>query len=116
MFSVFRNIPDPVFFVASRGHHADIGGITPGSMPPHSKTLMEEGASFKSFFLVRGGKFMEEELTAELMKPGKIPGSSGTRNLADNIADLKAQVAANQKVRCSILPEDDRLNVYILSQ
>lgn len=93
----YKNIPDPVFFVASRGHHSDIGGITPGSMPPHSKTLMEEGASFKSFFLVRSGKFMEEELIVELMKPGKIPGSSGTRNLSDNIADLKAQVAANQK-------------------
>ncbi|KAL1131593.1 hypothetical protein AAG570_011207 [Ranatra chinensis] len=87
----------PVFFVASRGHHADIGGITPGSMPPHSKSLAEEGATFKSFFLVRKGKFCEEELIFELMKPGTIPGSSGTRNLHDNIADLKAQIAANQK-------------------
>lgn len=47
----------PVFFVASRGHHADIGGITPGSMPPHSKSIFEEGAVFKSFYLVRGGVF-----------------------------------------------------------
>ena len=52
--------PKPVFFVASRGHHADIGGITPGSMPPHSKYLHEEGAVFKSFMLVRGGVFQEE--------------------------------------------------------
>jgi hypothetical protein len=43
---VFRNQPKPVFYVASRGHHADIGGITPGSMPPHSHTLNEEGAVF----------------------------------------------------------------------
>ena len=50
----------PVFFVASRGHHADIGGITPGSMPPHSKYLHEEGATFKSFKLVDQGVFQEE--------------------------------------------------------
>jgi 5-oxoprolinase (ATP-hydrolysing) len=95
---VFR--PDdvhPIFFVASRGHHADIGGITPGSMPPHSKTLMEEGAVFKSFKLVSEGFFREEELVAELMAPGKYPGSSGTRNLHDNLSDLRAQVAANHK-------------------
>ncbi|XP_043270128.1 5-oxoprolinase isoform X2 [Venturia canescens] len=90
-------IPKPVFFVASRGHHADIGGITPGSMPPHSTSLMEEGATFKSFLLVHKGVFMEREVTEALMAPGKIPGSSGTRNLADNLSDLKAQIAANQK-------------------
>lgn len=50
----------PVFFVANRGHHADIGGITPGSMPPHSKSIFEEGAVFKSFFLVKNGTFQEE--------------------------------------------------------
>lgn len=50
----------PVFFVASRGHHADIGGITPGSMPPHSKCIQEEGAVFKSFKLVDQGIFQEE--------------------------------------------------------
>ncbi|CAA9997633.1 unnamed protein product [Nesidiocoris tenuis] len=93
----FENLENPVFYVACRGHHADIGGITPGSMPPHSKTLNDEGAAFVSFFLVKKGRFMEKELTEELMKPGKIPGSSGTRNLHDNIADLKAQIAANKK-------------------
>ncbi|KAJ8302674.1 hypothetical protein KUTeg_019070 [Tegillarca granosa] len=51
----------PVFFVASRGHHADIGGITPGSMPPHSKCIQEEGAVFKSFKLVENGVFREED-------------------------------------------------------
>uniref|UniRef100_A0A1B6DS29 5-oxoprolinase n=1 Tax=Clastoptera arizonana TaxID=38151 RepID=A0A1B6DS29_9HEMI len=93
----YKNEENPVFFVASRGHHADIGGITPGSMPPHSKSLSEEGASFKSFFLVRQGKFCEEEVTAALKAPGLIPGSSGTRNLQDNLSDLKAQIASNQK-------------------
>ena len=53
-------VPKPVFFVASRGHHADIGGITPGSMPPHSKALREEGAVFVSFKLVKDGIFQEE--------------------------------------------------------
>lgn len=52
--------PRPVFFVASRGHHADIGGITPGSMPPHSHSLQEEGAVFISFKLVKDGVFQEE--------------------------------------------------------
>ncbi|XP_073411157.1 5-oxoprolinase [Dendrobates tinctorius] len=95
---VFRvEAPLPVFFVASRGHHADIGGITPGSMPPHSKTLKEEGAVFTSFKLVKEGRFQEEAVTEALMAPGLIPGSSGTRNLHDNLSDLRAQVAANQK-------------------
>lgn len=88
----------PVFYAASRGHHADIGGITPGSMPPHSKSLLEEGAQFKSFFLVRQGCFCEKDLTDALMAPGSLPGSSGTRNLKDNLSDLKAQIAANNKV------------------
>ncbi|XP_072007170.1 5-oxoprolinase [Engystomops pustulosus] len=95
---VFRvEAPRPVFFVASRGHHADIGGITPGSMPPHSKSLKEEGAVFTSFKLVKEGTFQEEAVTEALMAPGLIPGSSGTRNLHDNLSDLRAQVAANQK-------------------
>uniref|UniRef100_A0A0C9QTF5 Oplah_4 protein n=1 Tax=Fopius arisanus TaxID=64838 RepID=A0A0C9QTF5_9HYME len=87
----------PVFFVASRGHHADIGGITPGSMPPHSTTLMQEGATFKSFLLVHKGVFREKEVTEALMSPGKHHGCSGTRNLPDNLSDLKAQIAANHK-------------------
>ncbi|KAJ9590444.1 hypothetical protein L9F63_016531 [Diploptera punctata] len=93
----YKNHNKPVFFVASRGHHADIGGITPGSMPPHSKILIEEGASFKSFYLVKKGIFNEKELVEALMAPGKIPGSSGTRNLQDNLSDLNAQIAANHK-------------------
>ncbi|XP_070160046.1 5-oxoprolinase isoform X1 [Polyergus mexicanus] len=93
----YKNLPTPVFFVASRGHHADIGGITPGSMPPHSTSLDQEGAVFKSFLVVHKGIFQEKELTDALMAPGKIPGNSGTRNLSNNISDIKAQIAANQK-------------------
>jgi len=84
-----------IFFVASRGHHADIGGIAPGSMPPHSSKLEEEGAMIVAFKLVRNGVFQEEGITEVLKAPGTIPGSSGTRNLRDNLSDLRAQVAAN---------------------
>lgn len=83
--------------MASRGHHADIGGISPGSMPPHSTSLLQEGASFKSFLLVESGAFKENEITKELTTPTGAAGATGTRNLADNLSDLKAQVAANQK-------------------
>ena len=85
-----------IFWVASRGHHADIGGISPGSMPPNSRLLSEEGAAIESFRLVRGGVFQEEGISALLLK-SEGPGSCGTRRLADNISDLRAQVAANQK-------------------
>ncbi|CAG0914660.1 unnamed protein product [Notodromas monacha] len=87
----------PVFYVASRGHHADIGGSRPGSMPPDSRTIHEEGASFKAFKIVSSGKFNEDELRKEFAKPGEHPGCSGTRNIVDNLADLKAQIAANRK-------------------
>lgn len=87
-----------VFYVASRAHHADIGGILPGSMPPRSKELYEEGAAIKSEKLVSEGKFNEKRITELLYdEPAKHPGCSGTRCLADNINDLKAQIAANQK-------------------
>ncbi|KAF3703507.1 5-oxoprolinase [Channa argus] len=92
-----RGMSHPVFFVASRGHHADIGGITPGSMPPHSNSLQQEGAVFTSFKLVTGGIFQEEAVTEALMAPACYPECSGTRNLHDNLSDLRAQVAANQR-------------------
>lgn len=87
-----------LFWTASRAHHADIGGIAAGSMPPHSKEIWQEGASFTSFKLVNNGKFDEVGL-AEIMlkKPASYPGSSGTRTWSDNVSDLKAQIAANQK-------------------
>jgi 5-oxoprolinase (ATP-hydrolysing) len=87
-----------VFYVASRAHHADIGGILPGSMPPHSRELYQEGAAIKSEKLVSEGHFNEKRITELLHdEPGQYPGCSGTRCLSDNINDLKAQVAANQK-------------------
>ncbi|XP_045604599.1 5-oxoprolinase [Procambarus clarkii] len=93
----YKSVRHPVFYVASRGHHADIGGITPGSMPPHSTSIQEEGAVFLTFKLVDQGIFQEEKLIEALMAPSKIPGSSGTRNLQDNLSDLRAQVAANHR-------------------
>jgi 5-oxoprolinase (ATP-hydrolysing) len=87
-----------VFYVASRAHHADIGGILPGSMPPHSRELFQEGASIKTEKLVSEGHFNEERITELLLdEPARNPGCSGTRCLADNLNDLKAQIAANQK-------------------
>ena len=84
--------PQPDFFVASRAHHADIGGITPGSMPPGSRTVEEEGVLFDNFRLVTGGRF-EEQVLRERLTGGTHPA----RNPAQNIADLKAQIAANEK-------------------
>ncbi len=81
-----------LFFVASRGHHADIGGISPGSMPPDSRTVDQEGILLDGLPLVRGGRFLEREIVAALTA-GKWPA----RNPAQNVADLKAQVAANEK-------------------
>lgn len=64
-------------------------------MPPHSKTLEDEGAMIVAFKLVRDGKFQEEGITKILKSPGELPGNFGTRNLRDNLSDLRAQVAAN---------------------
>ncbi|KAH8928481.1 Hydantoinase B/oxoprolinase [Atractiella rhizophila] len=87
-----------VFFTGSRGHHADVGGILPGSMPPTSKTIFEEGAQIKSFKLVKAGKYQREELLRYLLEePAKYPGCSGTRCLSDVESDLKAQIGANWK-------------------
>ncbi|KAK8126665.1 hydantoinase B/oxoprolinase [Apiospora kogelbergensis] len=87
-----------LFYAASRAHHADIGGITAGSMPPHSRELYQEGAAIKSEKIVSEGKFNEERIIELLYsEPAKYPGCSGTRCLADNLNDLRAQVSANQK-------------------
>ncbi|HEX6319248.1 MAG TPA: hydantoinase B/oxoprolinase family protein, partial [Burkholderiales bacterium] len=81
-----------LFYVGSRGHHADIGGITPGSMPPASKVVEEEGVLIDNFLLVEEGRFREKE-TVALLASGRYP----VRNVQQNIADLRAQVAANEK-------------------
>jgi len=82
----------PGFYVASRGHHADIGGSTPGSMPPFSSTIDEEGVRFDNFLLVRDGQLREPELLRALTE-GRWPA----RNPAQTVADLRAQIAANEK-------------------
>jgi len=84
--------PPPLFYVASRGHHADIGGITPGSMPPNSVTLEQEGVLIDNFHLVEQGNIREQEML-ELLAAGSYPA----RNPAKNLADLKAQIAANER-------------------
>jgi 5-oxoprolinase (ATP-hydrolysing) len=84
--------PAPAFFVASRAHHADIGGITPGSMPPASRTIDEEGVLFDNFLLVDDGRLRERELR-ELLGAGPWPA----RNPDQNVADLQAQLAANTR-------------------
>jgi 5-oxoprolinase (ATP-hydrolysing) len=81
-----------LFYVASRGHHADVGGITPGSMPPHSKHIDEEGVLIDNAVLVERGRFLESEVT-RLLTTGAYP----VRNVTQNIADLKAQIAACEK-------------------
>ncbi|MBD1862934.1 MULTISPECIES: hydantoinase B/oxoprolinase family protein [Trichocoleus] len=82
----------PLFFVASRGHHADIGGITPGSMPPNSTSVEQEGILIDNFQVVDQGQFREQEFS-ELLTSGPYP----VRNLTQNLADLQAQIAANEK-------------------
>ncbi|CAG9981781.1 unnamed protein product [Clonostachys byssicola] len=87
-----------LFWVASRAHHADIGGIRAGSMPPDSKEIWQEGASFTSFKLIDQGRWNEEELSEIMLtKPASYPGCTGTRTWNDNVSDLKAQAAANLK-------------------
>jgi 5-oxoprolinase (ATP-hydrolysing) len=79
------------FFSASRGHHADIGGITPGSMPPFSRTLEEEGVVLRALRVVRAGRFDEERLL-DLLRSAPHPA----RSPRDNLADIEAAIAANR--------------------
>jgi 5-oxoprolinase (ATP-hydrolysing) len=80
-----------LFYVASRGHHADVGGMTPGSMPPDSRHIDDEGILFDGLRIVRGSVFLEREIREHLGR-GPYPA----RNIAQNLADLEAQLAANQ--------------------
>ena len=81
-----------LFWVASRGHHADVGGTAPGSMSPRARTIEEEGVYIDNFKLVDQGRFREKELI-ELFLGAKYPA----RNVVQNVNDLKAQIAANEK-------------------
>ncbi len=82
----------PLFYVASRGHHTDIGGITPGSMPPDSTTIEQEGVLLDNVPIVQQGRFQSAELL-ELLTAGPYP----VRNPEQNLADLRAQIAANER-------------------
>ncbi|MFJ8733371.1 hydantoinase B/oxoprolinase family protein [Streptomyces bauhiniae] len=84
--------PEILFHVASRGHHAEIGGIAPGSMPAGSRTIEEEGVLFDNWLLTEDGRLREEE-TRHLLTDAPYP----SRNPATNLADLRAQIAANRK-------------------
>jgi 5-oxoprolinase (ATP-hydrolysing) len=87
---VFLDADDaPAFFVAARGHHADVGGITPGSMPPASRTVEEEGVLIDDFLLIDAGRLCDAEART-LFASGRWP----SRNVDQNMADLKAQVAS----------------------
>jgi 5-oxoprolinase (ATP-hydrolysing) len=81
-----------LFYVGSRGHHADIGGVTPGSMPPFSTRIEQEGVQIDNFKLLDQGQLREAEML-KLLNSGDYP----SRNPAQNMADLKAQIAANEK-------------------
>ncbi|MFF4899150.1 hydantoinase B/oxoprolinase family protein [Streptomyces sp. NPDC001068] len=81
-----------LFYVASRGHHAEIGGIAPGSMPADSSTIDEEGVLFDNWLLAENGRFREDE-TRRLLAEAPYP----SRNIRTNLADLRAQIAANRK-------------------
>lgn len=81
-----------LFFVASRGHHAEIGGLTPGSMPAASHRIEEEGVLFDNWLLVEDGRLREAE-TLRLLREAPYP----SRNPETNLADLRAQIAANRK-------------------
>ncbi|CAB3807117.1 hypothetical protein LMG28688_06484 [Paraburkholderia caffeinitolerans] len=83
---------EPLFYVGSRGHHADIGGVTPGSMPAASSHIEEEGVLIDNWQLVSAGVLRDAE-TRALLASGRYPA----RNVAQNMADLRAQIAANQK-------------------
>lgn len=86
-----------IFYVASRGHHTDIGGIGITSMVPDSKELWQEGMAVKSMKIVSEGVFLENEVRDLFNKVAEYPGCSATRRLNDNISDIKAKISANQR-------------------
>lgn len=94
---IFGDDRQVAFYVAARGHHTDIGGYNGTSMPPESTELWQEGAQMRSFKLIENDYFDEEGIIKVLLEPAKYPGCNGSRRLSDNISDLKAQVAANNK-------------------
>lgn len=98
------------FFTASRAHHAEIGGISPGSMPPFSTNLAEEGVLIRNFKVVAGGQSRTDELR-ELLLDGSFP----TRGVEDNLADLSAQIAANEQGARDLTTLIDRYSWPVVS-
>jgi 5-oxoprolinase (ATP-hydrolysing) len=98
-----------LFYVGSRGHHSDIGGKTPGSMPPDSRTVDEEGVLFTNFQLVRNGEFREAAVR-EVLGSGQWPA----RNPDQNIADMQAQIAANEKGVHELLKMCDHFGLEVV--
>jgi len=98
-----------LFYVGSRGHHSDIGGITPGSMPAESTTIEQEGVLINNFKLVSAGQFLEQE-TVQLLSSGAYPA----RNIGQNLADFRAQIAANQKGVEELLKMVDHFSLEVV--
>ena len=94
----FGGAAEPAFFVAARGHHADVGGVQPGSMPPFSRTIDEEGVLLDALPVMKGGEFLEDDVLAALAA-GPWPARSPFRN----VGDLKAQIAACQAGASAVL-------------
>ncbi|TCN40172.1 5-oxoprolinase (ATP-hydrolysing) [Kribbella orskensis] len=101
---------DILFYVASRGHHAEIGGITPGSMPANSTRIEDEGVLIDNWLLVSGGELRERE-TVDLLSAATYP----SRNPTTNVADLRAQVAANEKGIEELLAMVDHFGLDVVS-
>ncbi len=99
----------PLFFTATRGHHADVGGITPGSVPPDSTSIDQEGVLLDNVPLVSRGRLLEQEIRA-LLATGPFPA----RNPDQNMADLKAQIAANEKGARELLAMVDQSGVDVV--
>jgi len=102
-----------LFYVGSRGHHADVGGITPGSMPPHSKHINQEGILIRNVKLVDAGVLRETEMRQLLAGNGQ-PGTPCARNIEQNLADLRAQIAANEKGREELLKMVDSFGLDVV--
>lgn len=99
----------PIFYVASRGHQADIGGITPGSMPPHSTSIEEEGILFDNFLLVDSGS-LREDAVREALTNHTYPA----RNIEQNLADFKAQIAANNRGATELIKMVEQYSLEIV--
>ena len=106
---VFGEGNKPIFFVASRGHHADVGGVAPGSMTPLATTIEEEGVVLDNLHLVKSGNFLDKEIRS-ILGDGQYP----CRNVDQNVADLKAQIAANEKGVAELLSMVDSFSLEVV--